>query len=97
MNVYKQLSEGGAYNLPYLLHIFDGKEQTHIYLINDNKPMTYKGKRYESASFSYMPSSEGDGTLTIGIHTHESLIDLVETNNYLKVEVIGIFNGEAVQ
>ncbi|MGP1474154.1 MAG: hypothetical protein ACTTJ1_01970 [Treponema sp.] len=97
MNVYKQLSEGGAYNLPYLLHIFDGENKTHIYLINDNNPMKYKGKIYQSAAFNYVPSSEGDGTLSIGIHTHESLIDLLEENNYLKVEVVGIFNGEAVQ
>lgn len=97
MNIYKQLVEGGAYNLPYLLHIFDANDRTHIYLINDNKPMEYRGKIYESASFNYTPSSEGDGTLAIGIHAHESLIALVEENHYLRVEVIGIFNGEAVQ
>jgi hypothetical protein len=97
MNIYKQLVEGGAYNLPYLLHIFDGNDRTHVYLINDNKPMVYRGKIYESASFSYTPSSEGDGTLAIGIHTHESLIALVEENHCLRVEVIGIFNGEDVQ
>ncbi|MGP1459141.1 MAG: hypothetical protein ACTTKL_07510 [Treponema sp.] len=97
MNIYKQLAEGGGYNLPFLLHIFDPAGKTHIHLINDTAPMTYKGQRYEAASFKYAPGQDGDGSLSIGVQAHENLIDLVEDNSALRVEVIGVFNGEAVE
>ena len=34
MGVYKQLTEGGLFTLPFLIHIYD--ETSDIYLINDN-------------------------------------------------------------
>ncbi len=97
MNVYKQLAEGGGYNLPFLLHIFDVQGKTYIYLINDTEPMIYKGQRYEAAAFKYTPGQEGDGALSIGIYAHENLIDIVEENSALRVEIVGVFNGDAVQ
>ena len=97
MNVYKQLAEGGGYNLPYLLHIFDLSGQTHIYLINDTAPMIYKGRVYEAAAFKYTPSNEGGGSLSIGVQAHEKLIDLIEENYALRVEIVGVVNGDDVQ
>ena len=97
MNVYKQLAEGGGYNLPYLLHIFDLSGQTHIYLINDTAPMIYKEHVYEAAAFKYTPSNEGGGSLSIGVQAHEKLIDLIEENYALRVEIVGVVNGDDVQ
>lgn len=97
MNIYKQLAEGGGYNLPYLLHIFDVQNKVSIRLINDTRAMEYKGARYEAAAFKYVPSQEGNGTLSIGVQAHENLIDLVEENYALRVEVVGVFNGESVE
>ena len=97
MNIYKQLAEGGGYNLPYLLHIFDVQNKVSIRLINDTRAMEYKGARYEAAAFKYVPSQEGNGTLSIGVQAHEKLIDLIEENYALRVEIVGVVNGDDVQ
>ena len=97
MNVYKMLAEGGGYNLPYLLHLFDPDETQHIYLINDNKDFTYNGITYASSNFTYQPSNDGDSTLSVEIVKHDEIIDLLENNYYLRVEIIGVFNGEDVE
>ena len=41
MNVYRQLAEGGGFNLPFLVHLSSPDNATNIYLINDNQDMTY--------------------------------------------------------
>ena len=97
MNIYKELAEGGGYNLPYLLHLFDPEETTHIYLINDNADMAYNGQVYAASNFTYSPNRDGDSTLSVEIVEHDEIIDLLENNYYLRVEVIGIFNGEEVE
>jgi hypothetical protein len=97
MNIARALANGGAYNLPYLLHLYDPTETTHIYLINDNVDFEYDGITYAASNFTYTPNNEGDSTLSVEIVEHDEIIDLLENNYFLRVEVIGIFNGEEVE
>ena len=97
MNIYRQLAEGGGYNLPFLVHLSSPDNATHIYLINDNQDMTYNGHLYAASNFTYSPNKTGDSTLSIEIVEHDEIIDLLEENEYFNVEVIGIFNGEKVE
>lgn len=97
MNVYKYLANGGGFNLPYLLHVYDPDEKVSLYLINDNKDFCYEGHTYSASNFTYTPNTEGDSSLSIEIVKQDKIIDLLEDNYYLNVEVIGIFNGEEVE
>lgn len=97
MNIYRQLAEGGGYNLPFLVHLSSPDNTTHIYLINDNQDMTHNGHLYAASNFTYSPNKTGDSTLSIEIVEHDEIIDLLEENEYFNVEVIGIFNGEKVE
>lgn len=98
MNIlYKQLAEGGGYNLPYLIHIFNETKSIELYLINDNKPMTYNGHLYKPSTFTYTPNEEGESTFNVELVETDTFIDLLENNTSFKVEVIGIFNGDFVQ
>ena len=51
MNVYKALAEGGGFNLPFLVHLYDPDGNTKIYLINDNDDFEYDGQTYGASSF----------------------------------------------
>lgn len=97
MNIARALAEGGGYNLPFLLHLYDPAKTTHIYLINDNEDYTYNGQTYLASNFTYSPNMEGDSTLNVELVEHDEIIDLLENNYFLRVEVIGIFNGEEVE
>lgn len=97
MNIYRALAEGGGFNLPFLLHLYDPNETTHIYLINDNADFFYNGVTYSASSFTYSPNRDGDSSLSVEIVEHDEIIDLLENNYYLRVEVVGIFNGEEVE
>ncbi|MGP1415420.1 MAG: hypothetical protein ACTTJ6_05760 [Treponema sp.] len=97
MNVYKQLAEGGGYNLPFLVHLSAPDDTLHIFLINDNQGMVYKGHIYSASNFTYRPNTSGDSSLTVELVEHNSIIDMLEDNYYFKVEVIGILNGEDVE
>ena len=59
MNVYKQLTEGGGYNLPFLVHLSNPENTLNIFLINDNQDMVYKGVVYSASSFTYTPNTNG--------------------------------------
>lgn len=97
MNIYRQLAEGGGYNLPFLVHLSSPDNATHIYLINDNQDMTYNGHTYSASNFTYSPNTSGDSSLNIELVQHDEIIELLEDCEYFKVEVIGIFNGEEVK
>ena len=97
MNVYKQLAEGGGYNLPFLVYLSNPENTLNIFLINDNQDMTYKGRVYNASNFTYSPSPTGEGSFSVELVEHTSIIDMLEDNYYFKVEVIGIFNGENVE
>ena len=97
MNVYKALSEGGGYNLPFLVHMFSPDRTTNIYLINDNADFAYKGHTYVASNFTYSPNTDGDSTFNVEVVEHDEIIELLEDNDFFSVEVIGIFNGEEVE
>ena len=97
MNIARALAEGGGYNLPFLLHLYDPAETTHIYLINDNEDYTYNGQTYLSSNFTYSPNRDGDTNLSIELVEHDEIIDLLEDNYFFNVEAVGIFNGEEVE
>lgn len=97
MNVYKALAEGGGFNLPFLVHLYDPDGNTNIYLINDNDDFEYDGQTYGASSFSFTPNRDGDSSLQIEIVDHNEIIDLLENNYYLRVEIIGIFNGDEIE
>ena len=97
MNVYRQLAEGGGFNLPFLVHLSSPDNATSIYLINDNQDMTYGGHTYSASNFTYSPNTSGDSTLNVELAQHDEIIELLEDCEYFKVEVIGIFNGEEVE
>ena len=97
MNIYRQLAEGGGYNLPFLVHLFSPDGATHIYLINDNQDMTYGGQVYSASNFTFTPNTSGDSTLSVEIVEHDEIIDLLEENDSFNVKVIGVFNGEEVE
>ena len=97
MNIYRQLAEGGGYNLPFLVHLSSPDNATHIYLINDNQDMTYNGHTYSASNFTYSPNTSGDSSLNVELVQHDEIIELLEDYEYFKVEVIGIFNGEEVE
>lgn len=97
MNIYRQLAEGGGYNLPFLVHLYSSDNTTHIYLINDNQDMTHGGHTYAASNFTYSPNKNGDSTFNVGIVEHDEIIDLLEENEYFNVQVTGIFNGEKVE
>lgn len=97
MNIYRQLAEGGGFNLPFLVHLSSPDGAAHIYLINDNQDMTFGGHTYAASNFTYTPNKNGDSTLNIELVEHDEIIELLEDCEYFKVEVIGVFNGEEVE
>lgn len=97
MNIYKNLVEGGGYNLPFLVHLSNPENTLNIFLINDNQDMNYRGHTYSASNFTYNPSTNGEGTFSVELVEHNEIIDMLEDNYYFTVEVIGIFNGENVE
>ncbi len=97
MNVYKQLTEGGGYNLPFLVRLSNPENTLNIFLINDNQDMVYRGIVYSASSFTYTPNTNGDSSFSVELVEHNTIIDMLEDNYYFKVEVIGVFNGEEVE
>lgn len=97
MNFYRQLAEGGGYNLPFLVHLSSPDGVVNIYLINDNTDLEYDGVKYSASNFTYSPNMEGESTLNVELVEHDEIIDLLENNYFMRVEVIGIFNGEEVE
>jgi len=97
MNIYRQLAEGGGYNLPFLVHLSSPDNATHIYLINDNQDMTFGGHTYAASNFTYTPNNTGDSSFSVEIVEHDEIIDILEKNDHLQFEIIGVFNGEEVQ
>lgn len=97
MNIYKELAQGGGYNLPYLVHIYTTDNATHIYLVNDNKDIEYKGHKYLSSNFTYTPNLDGDSSFSVELVEHDEIIDVLENNYVFNTEVVGILNGATVE
>ena len=96
MGVFRELTEGGLFNLPFLLHIYD--DSTHLYLINDNLSLTYSGHVFEAASFDYTPSTNGDASLACDIFDKPELLNYINRNRRFNCDLIGVYRGgEVVQ
>ncbi len=97
INYYRQLAEGGIFNMPFLLHLQDIENETDLYLVNDSQDFTYDGTTYLASVFNYEPSEDDDSTLEIDVIENDSLIDMLEENTELSVESVSIFNGEEIE
>jgi hypothetical protein len=97
MNIFRQLSEGGGYNLPYLVNLYSPDGAADFYLINDNQNMEYNGHTYAASNFTYTPSTDGSATFNVELAEHDEIIEILEDNYYFHVDVIGVFNGESVE
>lgn len=96
MGVFKELTEGGIFNLPFLLHIYD--DDTHIYIINDNENLTYGGHTFAAASFDYTPNTNGDASLSCDIFDKPDLLNYINRNRVFNCDLIGVYRGgEIVQ
>ena len=96
MGVFKELTEGGLFSLPFLLHIYD--DDTHIYLISDNENLTYSGHTFIASAFQYSPSTNGDATLECSLFDKPALLNYINSNRSFKCDLIGVYKGgEVVQ
>ena len=91
MGIYKELTEGGLYTLPFLLHIYDNT--IDIYLINDNTDLMYNNKVYKAASFDYNPATNGDAALEIGLFDNAELQNIIERARRFNCDLIGVYKG----
>lgn len=97
MSVFRSLSEGGGFNLPFLVHLYNKDKSANIYLINDVKDFIHNGVTYESSNFTFNPATDGSATFTVELVNHDTIIDLLENNYCFNVDVIGVFNGEEIE
>lgn len=88
-NIFKSLSNGGGFSLPYLLHIHD--DTSHIYVINDCDDLTYQGHTYKASNFTFTPNGNGESSLDIELVEADGMIDMLENNYSFSVDVIGVF------
>lgn len=96
MGVFKELTEGGLFNLPFLLHIYD--DSTDLYIINDNENLIYNGHTFEAVSFDYTPNTNGDASLTCDIFDKPELLNYINRNRHFNCDLIGVYRGgEIVQ
>ena len=91
MGVFRELTEGGLFNLPFLLHIYD--DDTHLYLINDNVNLTYAGHVFAAASFEYSPGYNGDATLSCSLFDKPELLNYINKNRRFNCDLVGVYNG----
>ena len=94
MGVFKEITEGGLFNLPFLLHIYD--DETNIYLINDNVSLTYSGHVFTASSFEYTPSTNGDASLSCQISDKPELLNYINKNRQFNCDLIGVYRGGEV-
>ena len=97
MNLWKKLAQGGGYSLPFLVKIAAPDGSGALYLINDNVSLEYNGNTYKPSSFEYTPNDTGEGSFSIEVVEHDTIIDLLENYYELNIEVIGVLNGDEVE
>lgn len=64
-SLIRQLVEGGGYNLPYLLQIYNDDKSIVLHLVNDNQAVHYAGVEYAPSTFTYNPADDGSANLEI--------------------------------
>jgi hypothetical protein len=94
MGVFKELAEGGLFNLPTLLHIYD--DSVNLYLIDDNVNLTYSGHIFQAAAFSYTPSTNGDATLECSLFDKPALLNYIHRNRQFNCDLVGVYKGGEV-
>lgn len=92
------IQKAGAYNLPFLIHLYDSEGAISIRAVNDVDDVTYNGVTYSAAAFSYTPNADengfdGGGSLEIALKESDYLVDLVQTTGTVSLDVVGIVNA----
>lgn len=94
-DIFKKLSNGGAFSLPFLLHIYNDKQD--VYLINSSKEIVYNNITFLPSTFSYLPKPDGETSLEIELVENGSgLINIFENSYDFKAEFLGVLleNGD---
>ena len=97
MNLWRKLSQGGGYSLPYLVKIAAPDGSGAICLINDSISLEHNGETYRPSNFEYTPNDTGEGSFSIEIAETDGIIDLLENYYELNIEVVGVLNGDEVE
>lgn len=88
-NFYEKLLLGGAYSLPYLLHLWNDDLSLDIYLINDEAPLSYNGHVYGASTFEFTPSDSGESTLNISV-IDNGMKMLLDGSRFFHAQITGI-------
>lgn len=90
-NIFRKLCEGGAFNLPYLVHLYNDDSSENVYLINDNSDFTYSGNTYKASNFTFTYNADGSSNLEVElVDSGNAIIDLFENNYNFTAEIVGV-------
>lgn len=93
---FRLLADGGAYSLPFLIHLYSGDGSIHIRLINDTRPLVWNGETYAASNFTYNPSTDGGASFEVEIAETDRIIDILETSRTFNAEAVGLLYGSGV-
>lgn len=100
MTLFEKIIAGGGYTMPFLVHLHSKDGEANFYFVNDNKAVTYDGKTYSPAAFSYTPEAssngfDGGGKLSIAARENK-IVAAVDTYKEIYLDVAGILdeNGD---
>ncbi len=92
--IYRRLSQGGTYSLPFLVH-FSSPQTGDLYLVNNPEDVEYQGTVYTASNFTYSRPKTSGGKLTGGELAISALGNpltqfILEGDQRLQCEVTGI-------
>lgn len=93
----KLIQSSGGYSLPFLLHLYTKDRKVDLYLVNDTKDVSYGGKTYKAAAFTYTPNVptaglDGGGNLSIFSQEQNLVIPLADTYSEVFLDTVGAIN-----
>ena len=97
---YELTRRNGGYSLPYLIHLYDEKEEEkrkfEIFFVNSQNDIQFEEKIYKSGTFAYKSNNaengfDGGGKLEIAVKDNQ-IINLIESRDSIYLDVIGILN-----
>lgn len=92
-DIFKYLSEGGAFSLPFLVHIYDST--THVYLVNAKESITYNGITYSPSQFTFSPDEEGAASLEIElVDEGNNVINIMDESYNFHADITGVMNND---
>lgn len=94
MSVFKTLTEGGIFTLPFLLHIYN--DSTDLYYINDNEDLTYNSVTYTAAAFQVQLGANGETTLETSLFDKTALHNHVLSERTFPCEIVGVYLDDEV-